>query len=140
MPEHPATDNRGQIHRRRETATVLLVGQEVDGQWSATPGQHAHQALLTQRTNQTIERHRGDMADDCAQLPTEAPMGGPEPITGHVRTPVAIAQDDVGEHRDYRFPRGALEAPNGEPTQPDTRLMRMACQTPSPRQVALCLS
>src|SRR5262245_59136002 len=72
------------------------------------------------------------MADDCAQLQTEAPMGGQEHITGHVRTHVAIAQDEVGEHREYRFTRGALDAPNGEPTQPDTRIMRMACQTPSP--------
>jgi hypothetical protein len=33
MPEHAATDNHRQIDLVGETATVLLVGQEVDQQW-----------------------------------------------------------------------------------------------------------
>jgi hypothetical protein len=33
IPDHPATDNRGQIHLVGETVTVLLVGQEVYWQW-----------------------------------------------------------------------------------------------------------
>jgi hypothetical protein len=29
MPEHPATDNRGQIYLLPETVAVLLIGQEI---------------------------------------------------------------------------------------------------------------
>jgi hypothetical protein len=32
MPEHPATDNRGEIRLLGETAAVLLIGQEIDRQ------------------------------------------------------------------------------------------------------------
>jgi len=52
---------------------------------------------------------------------------------------VAIAQDEVGEHREDRFARRALDAPDGDPTQPDTRIMRMACQAPSPATGRLVL-
>src|SRR2546429_3501726 len=33
----------------------------------------------------------------------------------------------------------ALDAPDGDPTQPDTRIMRMACQAPSPATGRLVL-
>ena len=51
MPEHPATDNRGQVHLLRETATVLLVGQEVDRQWQPASGQHDYHTLVSERTD-----------------------------------------------------------------------------------------
>ena len=38
-----------------------------------------------------------------------------------------------------RFARRALDAPDGDPTQPDTRIMRMACQAPSPATGRLVL-
>ena len=38
-----------------------------------------------------------------------------------------------------RFARRALDAPDGDPTQPDTRKMRMACQAPSPATGRLVL-
>ncbi|HSX79925.1 MAG TPA: hypothetical protein VLQ80_15300 [Candidatus Saccharimonadia bacterium] len=58
MPDHATTDDGGQIHLIRQAPAVLLIGEEIDGQRQATPGQHAHQALVTQRTHQTIEGHR----------------------------------------------------------------------------------
>jgi hypothetical protein len=33
MPHHPATDYCGQIHLVGQAVTVLLVGEEIDGQW-----------------------------------------------------------------------------------------------------------
>ena len=35
------------------------------------------------------------------------------------------------EDREDGSARGALEAPDGEPTQPDTDVMRVACQAPA---------
>ena len=33
MPEHPATDNRGQIQLGGKTRAVLFIGEEIGGQW-----------------------------------------------------------------------------------------------------------
>jgi hypothetical protein len=41
-------------------------------------------------------------------------------------------QDEVREDREHRFTRRALYQPDGDPAQPDTRIMRMARQAPSP--------
>src|SRR2546427_328549 len=133
MPEHPATDNRGQIHLLRETATVLLVGQEVDRQWQPTAGQYRDQTVLTQRTDETVERHGRDMMNHRAQLQTEAAMRGQQGITGNIRTHLTIAQDEVRQDREHRATRGALDTPDGEPTQPDTGIMGVAGgETPPP--------
>jgi hypothetical protein len=35
------------------------------------------------------------------------------------------------EDREHGFARGALDAPDGDPTQPDTHIMRVTCQTPT---------
>jgi hypothetical protein len=51
MPEHSATDNRRQIHLFSETATVLLVGQEIRGQGETTPGEHRDQTLVAKGTD-----------------------------------------------------------------------------------------
>jgi hypothetical protein len=64
---------------------MLLISEEIDGQWQATPGQHAHQALLAQRTHQTIERHRGEVIEHGTQLQTEAAVGGSEGVPGDLR-------------------------------------------------------
>ena len=84
---------------------MLFIGQEIDGQRQPTPGQHRHQALLTQRTDQAIEGHRGDMVEDRTQLQTEAAMRGQQRITGHLRSHLAIAQDEVREDREHGFAR-----------------------------------
>src|SRR6266446_4842678 len=58
MPEHAATDNGGEIDLVGETATVLLVGEEIRGQRQTAPGQHNDQTLVSERTDETIEGHR----------------------------------------------------------------------------------
>src|SRR5258706_11640730 len=58
VPEHPATDNRGEVHLRGETAAVLLVGEEIGGQRQTAPGQHRDQTLVSERTDETREGHR----------------------------------------------------------------------------------
>ena len=131
MPDHATTDNRRQIDLVSETAAVLLVSQEVGGQGQSTSCQHRHQPLVAKGTHETIEGHRGDVADDRAQFQTEPPVSGQQGIAGRVRTHGAIAQDEVREHREDRFACRALEAPDGDPTQPDTRIMRMAGQAPT---------
>src|SRR5262245_63278174 len=59
-------------------------------------------------------------------------MGGQQHITGHLRSHLAIAQDEVGEDRAHGAARGALDPPDGDPTQADAHIMRVAGQTPSP--------
>ena len=58
-------------------------------------------------------------------------MRGQQGITGHLRSHLAIAQDEVREDREHRFARRALDTPDGDPTQPDTDIMRVACQAPA---------
>ena len=59
-------------------------------------------------------------------------MGGQERITGNLRAHAAIAQDKVRQDREDRFTRRTLESPDGEPTQTDTQVMRVAGQTSAP--------
>src|SRR5262252_8358134 len=58
-------------------------------------------------------------------------MGGQECITGHLRSHVAIAQDEVGQDGEHCTTRGALEPPDGEPTEPDPGVMGVAGQAPA---------
>jgi len=76
MPEHATTDNGREVHFVCQTTAMLLIGQEIGGQRETTPCQHGHQTLVSERTDETIERHGGDMPDDCAEFQTEATMGG----------------------------------------------------------------
>ena len=59
-------------------------------------------------------------------------MGGQQGITGHLRSHLAVAQDEMREDREHRFARRALDTPDGEPTQPDTGIMRVARQASAP--------
>jgi hypothetical protein len=125
-PEHTTTDHRGQVHFVSQPMAVLLIGPEIPWQRQSAPGAHCDQTLGAARPEQAIERHRGDRPAHRTELSTEAPMRGSPRVTGPVRTQVAIAQDAVGEPCEDRLARGALDAPNSEITQPDTRIMRMA--------------
>ena len=58
-------------------------------------------------------------------------MGGEQDITGNIRTHLTIAQDELRQDREHRAARGALEAPDGEPTQANTGIMGVACETPA---------
>jgi hypothetical protein len=57
MPDHPATDNRRQIHLVDETVTMLLVGHEVGGEGQPTPRQHSDQTVVAECADEAIERH-----------------------------------------------------------------------------------
>jgi hypothetical protein len=106
--------------------TVLFIGQDICGQRQPTPGQHGHHTLLTQRTDQTIEGHRRDMADHGAPLQTQSTMRGQQGIAGHLGAHLAIAQDEVGEDREHRFAPRTLDTPDGHPTQADAHVMGVA--------------
>ena len=71
------------------------------------------------------------MVEDRAQLQTEAAVCRQQGIAGHFRSHLARAQDDVGEDREHRATRGALETPDGETTQADTGIVGVARQTPT---------
>ena len=76
MPEYAATDNGGKIDLGGETATVLLVGEEVDRQGQLASGQHDHQTLVSKRTDKAIECHGGEMIEHRTQLQTQPPICG----------------------------------------------------------------
>jgi hypothetical protein len=72
MPEHAATDNGGEIYLLGAAATVLLIGEDIDGQRQPTPRQHGHETLVAEGADETIEGHGGDMTDHGAQLQTQS--------------------------------------------------------------------
>src|SRR5882672_6842888 len=71
------------------------------------------------------------MVEDNAQLQTEATLRGHQHITRHLRAHLTITQDEVGQDGEHRFARRTLEPPDGEPTQTDPDVMRVACQAPA---------
>jgi hypothetical protein len=68
------------------------------------------------------------MADDRGQLQTEATVGGQQGIARHVWAHLAVAQDEMRQDRKHGFACRALYPPDGDPTQADTHIMRMARQ------------
>ena len=131
MPDDATTDHSRQVHFVGETPTVLLVGEEIDGQRQATPGQDRHQTVVAERADQAIERHGGDMSDDRAECQTEAAVGGQQRITGALRSHPAVAQDEVREDREHGSACRALDAPDAQTTQPDPHIMGVAGQAPA---------
>jgi len=131
MPDDTATDNRGKIHLLGETVTVFFIDQDIGGQGQTTPGEHRDQTLVAKRADQAIEGHRGDMADHRAPLQTQSAMRRQQGVAGNVRTHRAIAQDEMREDREHRFACRALHPPEGDPTETDTHIMRVASQAPS---------
>ena len=45
---------------------------------------------------------------------------------------LAITQDEMWEDREHRFARRTLYPPDGDSTETDAGIMRMACETPAP--------
>ena len=64
-------------------------------------------------------------------------MGGQQGVTGHLRSHRAVAQDEMGQHGEDRFAGGALDAPDGETTQANPRVMGVARQAPTLTAAAL---
>jgi hypothetical protein len=58
-------------------------------------------------------------------------MGGQQGLAGHLRAPLARASDEVGEDREHRCARRALDTPDGHSTQADTDIMGVAGQAPA---------
>src|SRR5262249_19166449 len=58
-------------------------------------------------------------------------MGGHQGVAGHLWSHLAIAQDEVGEDGKHRATPGALDPPDGDPTEPDTEVVRIASHTPT---------
>src|SRR5262252_8756086 len=131
MPEHTAADNRREIPLGGETAAVLLIGQKIDRQRQPTAGQHGHETVVATRTDEAVERHRRDMIEHGAQLQTEAAVRGQQGIPGHLWTHLAVAQDKMRQDGEHRTTRGALDPPDGDATQADTGIMRVARQAPT---------
>jgi len=115
MLEHTAADNRRQTDLVRETAIELFIGQKLGGEGQPAPGEHRDQTLVATRTDQGIEDH-GEMVEDRARLQTEPAMRGQQGVAGHRWSHLAIAEDEVGQHRAHRTTRRALEPPDGELT------------------------
>ena len=65
----------GQRCKGGETFAVFFIDQDIGRQRQVTPEPHADQAVLAQGAEQAIEGHGRDVADDCAPLQTEGPMG-----------------------------------------------------------------
>ena len=58
MPDHPATDEGGQIDPIGETLAMLFIGQNIRRQRQVTFDQDADQTVLAQGAAQAIEGHR----------------------------------------------------------------------------------
>ena len=80
------------------------------------------------------------MVEDRAPFQTEAAVCSQQGIAGHFRSHLAIAQDEVGEDREHRATRGALDTPDGETTQADTGIVEWRVRLPPALQLALCMS
>src|SRR5262249_10176894 len=101
------------------------------GQGQPTPRQHSHQTVVAKRTDEAIEGHGGEMVEDRAQLQTESPVGGQQGIAGYVRSHLTIAQDEMGQDGEHGTTGGAPDTPDGDSTQADPDIMRVARQSPT---------
>ena len=110
---------------------MLFIGQEVCRQGQVTVDEDAHQAVLTQGTDQAIEGHCGNVKNGRTPFETEATVGGDQGLARHIGTHAAIAQDEVRQDRKDCLARGALNAPDGEPAQAHPSIMGVAGQTPT---------
>src|ERR1700751_1157172 len=71
------------------------------------------------------------MLDDRAKFQTEPTIRRQQRVTGHLRTHLAITQDEVRQHGEHRFAPRTLDAPDGETTQADARIMGVTRQAPA---------
>jgi hypothetical protein len=138
VPDKTATDNGGQIDLGGETTAVLLIRQEIHRERHPTPGQHWHQALAAKRTDETIEGQRGHMIEHRTEFQTETPMSGQKGIARDLGSYLAIAQDKMRQDGEDSFARGALDPPDGDATQADTGIMRVARQGTHRRHRSPC--
>ncbi len=58
-------------------------------------------------------------------------MSGQQRIAGRLGSHLAVPQDKMWQHGEYRLAARALNMPNGEPAEPNPSIMGMAGQTPA---------
>jgi hypothetical protein len=75
-PAPAALDKRGHLDLVRQTAAVLLVGQEGGGHGQSTPGQDRDEAGGAAGTDEAIERQRREVLEDRTPLPAQAALRG----------------------------------------------------------------
>jgi hypothetical protein len=63
------------------------------------------------------------MTDDRTEFQTQSAVGGQQGITGHLRSHLAIAQDEVRQDGEHGFACRTLDTPDDDPTQADTDVM-----------------
>src|SRR5215813_371119 len=114
-----------------ETAAVLLIRQDIHREQQPTPGEHRDETVVAERTDETRERHRREMIEHRTPLQAQAAMGRQQGIARDLRSHLAIAQDEMGQDGEHRTTRGALDPPDGDSTQTDTHIMRVARQAPT---------
>jgi hypothetical protein len=71
------------------------------------------------------------MADDGAQLSTEATLRRQQGVACYVRMHRAIAQDEMWQDGEHGFARRALDTPDGDSPHTDAHVMRVAGQAPA---------
>jgi len=72
------------------------------------------------------------MLDDRAAFQTEPTMRRQPRVTSHLRTHLAITPDEKWEDREHRCAQRTLYPPDGDPTETEAGIMRMARETPAP--------
>jgi hypothetical protein len=127
-PEPPATNHRGELHLLGATAAVLLVGPDRDRQRQPTPGQHGHQSVVAQRTDEAVERHGRERVEHGAPLQTAPAMRGQSDSAGDVGAQRAIAQGERRQDGEDGFTPRTRAAPDGEAAQPDAHIGRVTGQ------------
>ena len=58
-------------------------------------------------------------------------MGGQQGVTSHFWSHLAVTQDEMRQDGEHGFARGALDTPDGEPTQAETGIVGVARQAPT---------
>jgi len=87
-------DDRGPGDPLGETTAVLLIGQDIRGQWYTTPGQHGTQAVVPQGIDQAIEGHGRRRAEGGTSCQAEVAVCSAQCLPGNIRAHAAIAQDE----------------------------------------------
>ena len=83
-------------------------------------------AMIYQQVTLSGEAEWPKVAD--AVIEAQSAMGRQQGIACDLRAHLAVAQDEMRQDREYGFAGRALDAPDGDPTQTDAHIMRVARQ------------
>jgi hypothetical protein len=122
-----AVDRAFKASRENPSYPILWIG------LSSRLTEGRHQAVATERTDQPIHRHRRDIVQDGTEFQAQPTMRGEEDVPGHVGSHGPVAQDKMGQHGEDRLAYRTLQAPDRDPAESDTHIVRVACQTKAAR-------